>query len=181
MAIWNKKHSIMNIDFLSIKNPSETKFRVIADKLFHEFAIQTHDSIYRIVELEFYWNSKEHEDGSTYKRIHADPKTGEWFFHYSGVDIALKNEKTGGYGGILIRSVIDIKEDNKLYKGPMVCAMRLFSGTPAFEATIPTSIIPHAFDKKDINLSIRIGIGQNGKINGADQHPYRFFIAPIKK
>jgi len=172
---------MMNLDFLNIKNPSETEFKAIADKFFHEYAIKTYNSIYRIVEMEFYWNSKEHEDGSTYKRKHVDPKAGEWFFHYSGVDIAIKNEKTGGYGGILIRSVIDINDDNQLYKGPMVCAMRLFSGTSAFNSTIPTSIIHHSFDKEEIYFSERIGIGQNGKINGADKHPYRFFIAPIKK
>jgi hypothetical protein len=171
----------MNLDFLSIKNPSETAFKAIAGKLFHEYAIRTYDSIYRIVELEFYWNEVDHIDGSTYKRIHADPKTGELFFHYSGVDIALKNEETGGYGGILIRSVIDLKNDNHLYKGPMVCAMRLFSGTSAFESTIPTSIIQHTFPSEEIKLSTRIGIGQNGKVNGADKHLYRFFIAPIKK
>lgn len=172
---------MMNLDFLSIKNPSETEFRAIADRLFHEYAIKTYDSTYRIVELEFYWNHEDHPDGSTYKRKYVDPKTGEWFFHYSGVDIALKNEKTGGYGGILIRSVIDFENKNKIYKGPMVCAMRLFSGTSAFNSTIPTSLIQHTFPSEAINFSARIGIGQNGKINGADKHPYRFFIAPISK
>lgn len=58
----------MNIDFLTINNPSETEFKAIAYKLFHEYAIQTYDSIYRIVELEFYWNHVNHLDGSTYKR-----------------------------------------------------------------------------------------------------------------
>jgi len=175
-----KKTQIMNLDFLIIKKPSETEFKAIADTLFHEYAIKTYDSIYRIIELEFYWDSEDHKDGSTYKRKYVDPKTGEWFFHYSGVDIALKNEKTGGYGGILIRSVLD-SMTNKLYKGPMVCAMRLFSGTSAFDCTIPTTIIQHSFEKRDIKLSERIGIGQNGKINGADKHPYRFFIVPISK
>lgn len=63
----------------------------------------------------------------------------------------------------------------------MVCAMRLFSGTSVFEFTIPTSIIQHIFPSEEMKLSTRIGIGQNGKINGADKHPYRFYIAPIKK
>ncbi|MEB2776398.1 hypothetical protein SYJ56_13835 [Algoriphagus sp. D3-2-R+10] len=95
-------------------------------------------------------------------------------------EIALRNEETGGYGGILIRSVFDSKT-NKLYKGRMVCAMILFSGTSAFESTIPTSIIQYTFEKKDINLNARIGIGQNGEVNGADKHAYQFFIAPISK
>jgi hypothetical protein len=169
----------MNLDFLNITNPSESGFRRIADKLFNEFAIQTYDSTYRITEIEFYWNSVSHVDESTYQRKYVDPKTGEWFFHYSGVDIALKNETTGGYGGILLRSVYDITHD-KLYKGPMVCAMRLFSGTSAFETSIQTKMIQHTFPILDINISPRVGLGDNAKKNDADKLPYRFFITHNK-
>ena len=130
------------------------------------------------MDLEFYWNSKEHVDESTYKRIHVDPKNGDWFFHYSGVDIALRNETTGGHGGILIRSVYDVN-NKKLYKGPMVCAMRLFSGTNAFNDTIKTKIVPHSFQNEKINNSERIGLGNNAKSNGADKLLYRFFIEKV--
>jgi hypothetical protein len=72
-----------------------------------------------LIEIEFYWASPGHTDNSTYQRNHVDPKHGDWFFHYSGVDIALKNEILDGFGGILIRGIYSLKE-NKIYKGPMV-------------------------------------------------------------
>src|SRR5690554_2000492 len=109
----------MNIDFLKIEQEIETEFETIAEKLLNECAIQKNDSLYRITEIEFYWNSPKHKDNSTYQRNHVNPRNGDWFFHYSGVDIALKNEEIGGYGGILIRGIYSI-EEQKLYKGPMV-------------------------------------------------------------
>lgn len=165
------------MDFLNIYEETENCFIKIAEKLFDEYAIQTHNALYRIVEIEFYWNSTSHIDNSTYKRNHVNPKAGDWFFHYSGVDIALENEETGGYGGILIRSIFNV--DKKLItKGPMVCAMKLFSGTNAFEKSIQTSIIPYTFEKAKIKNTTRVGLGQNAKENGADTLNYAFIINP---
>jgi hypothetical protein len=168
----------MELDFLNITDESEKGFQFIAEKLFNEWAIQTHESVYRITEIEFYWNSKSHIDKSTYQRIHVNPKSGEWFFHYSGVDIALKNETNGGYGGILLRAVYDLK-NKKPYKGPMVCAMRLFSGTNAFIETIKTKIIPYTFSESEIKNSERIGLGKNAIENDAQKFQYRFLITNI--
>ncbi len=118
-------------------------------------------------------------DNSTYKRKHVNPKSGDWFFHYSGVDIALKNEETGGYGGILIRGIYDI-EKKKFIKGPMVCAMKLFSETNAFAQSIKTQFIPHVFGKSIMIKQPRIGLGQNARENGADKLNYAFLIDPNK-
>jgi hypothetical protein len=167
------------LDFLKIINESEDGFRIIAEKLFNEYVIQTYNSIYRITELEFYWNSPGHIDNSTYQRKHVDPKSGDWFFHYSGVDIALKNDVTAGYGGILIRSIYDLNQ-KKLFKGPMICVMRLFSGTSAFDSTIQTKIVPHEFTKVEIENGKRIGLGKNATENGANEFQYRFFINGLK-
>lgn len=170
MINYNKK-------FLEIINESEEEFHDIASALFHNYAIQNHDSIFRIIEIEFYWTSHNHKDDSTYKRNHVDPKQGEWFFHYSGVDIALKNDKTGGYGGILIRAIRDIKE-KRVYKGPMVCAMKLFSGTDAFSDSIKTRIVEHEFKKTNIKKGQRKGLGENAKKSGTDKLNYNYFIEP---
>lgn len=167
------------MDFLTIQSETENEFENIAQILFDNYAIQTHNALYRLTEIEFYWNSPNHIDNSTYKRKHVDPKTGDWFFHYSGVDIALKNEKTGGYGGILIRSIYDINKKTPI-KGPMVCAMKLFSETNAFTQSIQTQIIPYAFDKSNIIKRPRIGLGQNAKENDADKLNYAFLIEPNK-
>jgi hypothetical protein len=165
------------MNFLNIIKETEEEFEAIASSLFNNFAIQTYNALYRLVEIEFYWNSPNHVDNCTYKRKYVDPKSGDWFFHYSGVDIALKNEETGGYGGILIRSIYDINTE-VFYKGPMVCAMKLFSETNAFTQSIKTQIIPYAFEKSNIINSVRVGIGQNGQENGADKLNYRFVINP---
>ncbi len=165
------------MDFLKIVNETEEELEAIATKLFDSYALKTATSLFRLVEIEFYWNSPKHVDKSTYQRKHVDPKAGDWFFHYSGVDIALKNEQTGGYGGILIRSIYDIKLET-ITKGPMVCAMKLFSGTNAFKQTIKTRIIPYSHNKSKIAKGMRVGLGKNAKENGADKLNYRFFIDP---
>lgn len=165
--------------FLTIEKETEDEFEIIAQTLFDNYAIQTHNTLYRLIEIEFYWNSPNHIDKSTYKRKHVNPKSGDWFFHYSGVDIALKNEKTGGYGGILIRSIYDITRKTTI-KGPMVCAMKLFSENNAFTQSIKTQIINYSFPKSEIIKRIRIGLGQNAKENGADQLNYAFLINPTE-
>ncbi len=165
------------MDFLTILNETEGEFERIAQILFDKYAIQTHNNLYRLTGVEFYWNSSNHIDNSTYKRKHVNPKSGDWFFHYSGVDIALKNEETGGYGGILIRSIYDIKNETTV-TGPMVCAMKLFSETNAFSESIKTKIIPYVFAKSNIIKKPRIGLGQNAKENEADKLNYAFLINP---
>jgi len=171
------------MDFLKIANETVIEFKEIAKKiaqeLFDNYAIQTHDSIFRLTEIEFYWHSDNHADKSTYERKYVNPKAGEWFFHYSGVDIALRNEETGGYGGILIRGIYDINS-KKSYYGPLVSVMKLFSGSNAFNSTIQTKFIPHNFVKSDVIKGLRIGLGKNAKESGADQYQYRFYIDPIK-
>jgi hypothetical protein len=167
------------MDFLKIIKETEEEFENIARILFDDFAIQTKKSVFRLTEIEFYWNSPHHVDNSTYKRKHVNPQTGDWFFHYSGVDIALKNEETGGYGGILIRRLYDI-EKKVAVKGPMVCAMKLFSECNAFSQSIKTQIILTRFSKSEIIKRVRIGLGNNAKENGADQLNYSFLIDPNK-
>lgn len=167
------------MDFLKTIDETEAGFKNIADILINQYAIQTHDSVFRMIDLEFYWDSQTHEDKSTYPRNHVNPKAGDWFFHYSGVDIALKNEN--GHGGILIRGIYDTNEkaEKRIYKGPMVCAMRLFSGTSAFEDSLKTRIVTHKFDeKKELRYGPRKNLGQNAITSGTDQLNYRFFITP---
>ena len=167
------------MDFLIIVDETEDEFLTIARELFDNYAIETENAKYRFVEIEFYWNSKSHPDPCTYEPNHVTTKTGDWFFHYSGVDIALKNADNGGHGGILIRSIFDIYK-GIIIKGPMVCAMKLFSGTSAFSDSIKTKIVPHLFNPIKIVSDSRIGLGQNAKDSGTDKLNYRFVINPKK-
>jgi hypothetical protein len=89
----------------------------------------------------------------------------------------LNSEDLDGFGGILIRSIYSLKE-KKIYKGPMICAMKLFSGTSAFTESIKTKIIEYNFSKIEVQKSPRIGLGENAKKSGTDKLNYRFFINP---
>lgn len=164
-------------DFLKIEKETDSEFQRIANELLNNYAIQNHESIYRMTEIEFYWNSPQHNDESTYKRKHVDPKSGEWFFHYSGVDIALKSEEFNGYGGILIRG-ISCTKTNKPYKGPMICAMKLFSGSSAFSESIMTKIIRYEFEERVLSKSPRVGLGDNAIKSNTHLLEYRFTITP---
>lgn len=167
----------MKTAFLNIKQETIEEFKNIAEKLFNNYVIQTKDSLFRLTDIEFYWKSSTHTDESTYERRYVDPATGEWFFHYSGVDIALKNDETKGYGGILIREICDINTTPpKTYKGPQVCTMKLFSGNKAFSESFFPKIIEHEFKKEQIIETERIRLGENAKKGGFDKSRYRFFI-----
>lgn len=165
------------MDFLKIENESPIEFDRIADCLMNDCAIENHESLFRLTEIEFYWNSPTHNDNSTYERKHVNPENGDWFFHYSGVDIALKSQKLNGHGGILIRRIYCIKE-NMPYKGSMVCAMKLFSGTNAFSHSIKTKIIEHNFEQRKVTKTPRIGLGKNAEESGTKLLEYRYTINP---
>ena len=165
----------MNPNFLNIRTESISEFDTIADHLLNDYAIENHESLFRLIEIEFYWNSPTHNDNSTYSRKHTNPENGDWFFHYSGVDISLKSQLLKGHGGILIRGIYCLKEDRP-YSGPMVCAMKLFSGTNAFSSSIKTKIIPHKFERKEFKKTPRIGLGKNAVESGTKHLEYRYTI-----
>jgi hypothetical protein len=87
----------------------------------------------------------------------------------------LKNEVLGGYGGILIRGIFDLNS-KKAYKGPMVCAMKLFSGTSAFQQSIQTKIIENKLDRRKVVEGPRKGLGKNAIESGTDKLNYSFEI-----
>ena len=165
----------MTPSFLTVQRETQEEFAEIANLLLNNYAIQNHESLYRLTDIEFYWYSPKHQDESTYKRKHVNPNHGDWFFHYSGVDIALKNDEIGGFGGILIRGIYSLKEQKK-YNGPMVCAMKLFSGINAFSADKMAHIINHTFKKASVLTKPRVNLGQNAVESGTAQLNYRFLI-----
>ncbi|WP_111670561.1 hypothetical protein [Algoriphagus litoralis] len=158
---------------------NEAGFGQIAKTLFEEYVIQKGDKLFRLIEIEFYWNSETHPDQSTYGRNHIRPQAGDWFFHYSGVDIALDNQELKGEGGILIRGIYDIAEKREI-KGPMICAMTLFSGFNAFDGIIQTKLIKKSFDSFPIKAGPRKGLGKNAEVNEMHLKNYAFSINPKK-
>jgi hypothetical protein len=162
---------------LQIKNGNfERQFESIANELFNKWVIVNKYSSFRLTDIEFYWHSKTHEDKSVYERNHVKPKQGQWFFHYSGVDIALDNDD--GYGGILIRGIRDINVNDKKgnFNGPLVCAMKLFTGMNAFEENTVPILKNHQFENKELKKLERVNLGENSKEGGFNKKKYRFKI-----
>lgn len=159
---------------------TEESFAIIADKLFNEYEIQAADGQrYQLVEIEFYWYAKDHKDGSVYKRNHAYPGIGEWFFHYSGVDISLGSGdgESQGYGGILIRKIRNTNE-TKVDDGPLICMMKIFSGVNVFkeDAIFPRLIALEEHQKSAYlpQKSVRKGLGANA--GDFKDKEYRYYI-----
>jgi len=100
-------------------------FTYIADIILNHTLLMINGYPHRICEIEFYLNSESHPD--EYVHCHEDQtKKGTWYFHrynngtyknvtFKGLDIVLGSENI--YAGILIRSIIDIKQ-KKLIEGP---------------------------------------------------------------
>ena len=120
---------------LDLKNPFDgisnyecfkAKCRDIASKLFNNYGIKCNTKIFRLAEIEFYYYDSEQYlkdrinlkwQKVTYPR--NDYKGGELFYHLSGIDICFDSqykEKSGKFGGILIRS---IKDGEKIIAGPL--------------------------------------------------------------
>jgi len=104
----------------------EDYFQKIASCLMNELCINCGGKKYRIIECEIYYNDgNTHKDpylyGSkdAYSASHQRKKL-HWFFHDSGIDLTIGNG-SNKMGGILIRSIIEINNNNDLpLSGPLI-------------------------------------------------------------
>lgn len=164
-------------EFLTITNEADEEFLKIAEVLLNHYVIRNHVSEYRITELEIYWTSINKVDKCVYERKHVNPSCGQWFIHFTGVDIALKNKD--GYGGVLIRSLYDLGAEEinlKHFKGPLVCAMKIFSGMNAFSANECPSLQKKELKYEKIIRGPRKGLGKNAIESSTDKLDYNFSI-----
>ena len=121
--------NIMNINEL-LRNPLKDNgkniqktFSQIAENLFQNFCIQCGEKKYYFAEIEFYYYDKTNFDEEWNKKTYprTDKAAGVLFFHYSGFDICFESDfKKGVFGGILIRSLFD-KKNNRFITGPLLC------------------------------------------------------------
>ena len=139
---------------INIKSPQDS-FPDIARNLMCNHVIKKGKKRFAIVEIEFYFYSKEHPDYITYPR---KMDAGRWFFHQSGVDLTFNtlgepnkdknkkgkeclNYKDCSFGGILIRGIylIDKEFEKQIFKrdnyifGPRKCVDILWDDFNAFE------------------------------------------------
>ena len=123
-------------------------FEKIANILLFKSYIRTDYGNYRLLEIEFYFKNKNHKDSVTIKRTE---KEGMWWLHDYGVDLSFKSDNTNKndddnfYGGILIRSMMSLDDDNqskeKLFFGPKNCCWELFYSSALEQNTTPCVVL----------------------------------------
>lgn len=110
-------------------NGFQDKCKEIAKKLLENYCIEYGEKkYYYFAEIEFYYYDKERWNDEwnekTYPRDKKD--AGDFFFHYSGVDICFNSKfEEGKFGGILIRSLKD--KNGNFITGPSVCMLEILN------------------------------------------------------
>ncbi|MES2648159.1 MAG: hypothetical protein V4717_14885 [Bacteroidota bacterium] len=87
-------------------------YKRIAETLMNDYKLAVRDKWFRIVECEFYYNSKNHNDPFAHGHPRQKETIGEWYFHGSGLDITLANGTS--YGGILIRGIAEVTKEHPM-------------------------------------------------------------------
>lgn len=179
----------MEIPFLD--KPERKRFGEMADILMNGYCIRKTDSrtgeciLFRFAETEFYlYDSAEPDmDTRTYCR---DCRCAEWFFHYSGVDLAFVTERQGNeltrFGGILIRGVEIYRQDGRgrwtlsgVVGGPRLSMSEIFNNSVGMPDVV---CLPADLQvRRDICRTGRIGLKDDK--GRADTYPSRFVFADV--
>lgn len=114
---------------LQDKNEILTEFKEAAELLMNLCSIQKGEKEYEIVDIEFYMYNSQHPDVITYPRV---MDMGRWFFHSSGVDLTF-HSTSNRFGGILIRGIRNVNDDNDQILGPQKCVDALWDNFNAFD------------------------------------------------
>ncbi len=170
MDIINKlQHPFDGLESKNI-NSIQSECTKIAKELFCNYGIKCDDKTFRFAEIEFYYYKKEESGNNnwnsqwnkeTYPR---DKNAGDFFFHYSGVDICFqcnfiekeKDDEFGEFGGILIRSLLD---GEKVLAGPLFCANAMLN---ACKEHMPR-LVPVDSQKCELEQTTRYGISCDEK------------------
>lgn len=121
-----KDIDVTNDKLVVVEVEVHKEFKKIAKELFNNYGIKCGNKIFRFAEIEFYYyKKKDWQEIWNIATYYRNKNAGELFFHYSGVDICFQSDSRNEFGGILIRSLVEVDKDDKfvaLHKGPMICA-----------------------------------------------------------
>jgi 3-methyladenine DNA glycosylase Mpg len=167
---------------VDLENPQDS-FNKIANQLLNHFLLQVNNKFYRLLEIEFYVNDKIgnglHIDDYTHGH-EIQKKSNKFYFHGSGMDIAIGNEKM--FGGILIRAIAEynkgLVKENIVF-GPLKVVTEIFNNfNNVIEGDKNTfNIVPSTLENQDVFALPRIGLNEN-KNKEFHSKPYRFIIHP---
>lgn len=148
-------NKLLEVSHYNNQDEIQRYFGEVADHLFKHVAIEAGNDAFTFVEVEFYYYKKGVFEGPlfncTYPRTR---KAGQFFWHYSGIDICFESiEKDGYFGGILIRSLK--KNGGEIIAGPMRCSDELMNSC---NHELPSLIEYESNQKESILSTIRYGI-----------------------
>lgn len=106
-----------------------TEYEETAKLLMNQCSIHKDEKEYEIVDIEFYLYNFQHSDVITYPRT---IEMGRWFFHPSSVDLTFYSTPDR-FGGILIRGIRNVDDDNEQILGPQNCVNALWDNFNAFD------------------------------------------------
>lgn len=106
------------------------EFEEAAKLLMNNCSIKKGEKEYEIIDIEFYMYNFQHPDVITYPRV---MEMGRWFFHASGVDLTFESSNPDRFGGILIRGIRNVNDDNDQILGPQKCVEALWDNFNAFD------------------------------------------------
>lgn len=169
----DKLIKLLDIPSLLSSNDVEGKLKKLAEMLMNEYCIFNGRYWYRLVEIEFYIYDKiNHPDTHVYKR--DEKNAGDIFYHYSGMDICFDSKmEDGRFGGILIRSLERISEDDKkiMFGGPLVCKNEVLNSANIICTVVP---LEQACDFSSRTGLPRVGIKQSNAQDTYWDKKYRF-------
>lgn len=162
-----KELEVKNDKLVEVHKKLNEIAKEIAKELFNNYGIKCGNKIFRFAEIEFYYYKKGiWQDKWNMTTYYRDKKAGELFFHYSGVDICFQSDSKNEFGGILIRSMVEVDKDEKfvaLHKGPMICANLMLNSC---EKTMP-------FVSKEVNSLNYEGMIQPEFRYGVDEESHK--------
>ncbi|MCY7409098.1 MAG: hypothetical protein LH473_02405, partial [Chitinophagales bacterium] len=92
----------------------EKEFFNRADFLMNHLCLIVGENAYRVVDCEVYYHSEEHPDPYVHKG-EEQLNNGTWFFNDAGgLDITFGNGEKGIYAGILIRTIQNLKTEQRI-------------------------------------------------------------------
>jgi len=147
----------------------QTSFEKIAQNIFNTVKLNINGELFLPIEIEFYYYSEHHKDMKTLKRT---SKVGDLFFHDYGIDLCFESDGKNQYGGILLRSIKSIADENFI-NGPLKVTQAIMNKIKVNESFIIS------YDQSDLqsrSLTKYKRIISANTDNHYIEKPYRFAI-----
>lgn len=183
---------------IDISKDIPAQFKALAEKMLNNTVLNAGEQSYRMAEIEFYLYAKGvQEDAYT----HRNPRqllNGCWYIHpksddRTGIEITIGDSKKEVYGGILIRALHNLNDDNNYIYGTASVVKTLREAAKATREEIEALPIlnkdnttltldrnPKPFEEEIFACPRQLEGSEKEKKEFADE-PFRFFCLPNRK